>query len=129
RAQRELARADHALWIMDVRDGEAAAACAARAELGADARPTLVLNKIDLAGIPPAAFEHDGLAGLRVSVLTGAGLDLLTAHLQSLAGWPREATGTFSARRRHLDALERAAAHVRAARGRLAGELELGAEE
>jgi len=129
RAQRELARADLVLWLMDVRDGETRAAAEARAALGADATPTLVLNKIDLTGEVPGTFECEGLHGFRVSVLTGDGTDLLTAHMKACAGWHSEAGGTFSARRRHLDALERAAAHLEAARGRLESALELGAEE
>src|SRR5690606_16873121 len=129
RAHREFARADLVLWLTDAREGEARAAAAARAELGADIAPTLVLNKIDLTGEAPGAFEHAGLTGFRVSVLTGAGVELLTAHMKSHAGWHGEAGGTFSARRRHLDALERAAAHLGAARGQLESALELGAEE
>ena len=129
RAQRELARADVVLWLMDAREGASRAAAAARAELGADAKPTLVLNKIDLTGEPPGAFECTGLSGLRISVRSGAGVELLTDHIKASAGWSSEAGGTFSARRRHLDALERAAAHLEAARGRLASALELGAEE
>lgn len=129
RAHRELARADLVLWLMDAREGDARAAAAARAELGADVTPTLVLNKIDLTGEAPGPFEHAGLTGFRVSVLTGAGVELLTARMKSHAGWHGDAGGTFSARRRHLDALERAALHLDAARGQLEAALELGAEE
>lgn len=128
RAQRELARSDLVLWVMDAQEGETRAAAAARAELG-DAPVTLVMNKIDLTGEAAGTFEHDGLSGIRLSVLTEAGLPLLIDHLKASAGWQSDAGGTFSARRRHLDALERAAAHLRAARGRLGAELELGAEE
>src|SRR5690606_30639166 len=127
RAQRERARADLVLWLMGAAEGEARAAEAARAERG-DARATRVLDNVDLTADAPGLFEHDGLAGIRLSVKTGAGLTLLTEHLKSFAGWHGEAGGTFSARRRHLEALERAARHLRAARGKLAGELELGAE-
>jgi tRNA modification GTPase len=61
--------------------------------------------------------------------LTGAGLDLLKSHLLTLAGWTGEVTGTFSARRRHLDAIGRAQRHLHAARAELDGALELVAEE
>lgn len=128
RAQRELARSDLVLWLMDAREGVASAAEAARGELG-DAPVTLLMNKIDLTGEPAGAFEHDGLAGIRLSVLTEAGLPLLIDHLKTSAGWQSDSGGTFSARRRHLDALERAAVHLRAARGGLSEALELGAEE
>ena len=129
RAQRELERADRILWIMDGRDGLAAAVESARRELGADAAFTLVLNKCDLTGEPAGQFRHDGLDVLRISALTGDGLTLLNAHLKTLAGWSAETPGTFSARRRHLDALTRAAAHIDAARTELPGALEIAAEE
>jgi len=129
RAHRELARADLVLWLMDAHEGGARAAAAVRAELGDAFEPTLVLNKIDLTGDEPGTFEHDGLTGFRVSVLTGAGIGLLTEHMKACAGWRGDAGGTFSARRRHLDALERGARHLDAARGQLEAALELGAEE
>src|SRR5690606_15933802 len=129
RAQREVERADLILWIMDGREGLAAAVESARSELGADAMFTLVLNKCDLTGEPAGQFRHDGLDVLRISALTGDGLTLLNAHLKTLAGWSAETPGTFSARRRHLDALTRAAAHIDAARTELPGALEIAAEE
>ena len=54
---------------------------------------------------------------------------MLTAHLQALAGFTPEVAGTFSARRRHLDALARARRHLHAARAELGRALELAAEE
>jgi len=129
RAQRELERADRVLWISDVRDGAERAIAAAREAVGTRVPFTLVLNKVDLVAEPPGLVSHGDVAAIRLSALTGEGVELLIAHLKSLAGWSHEAAGTFSARRRHLDALERAAAHVRAARQRLGGALELGAEE
>ncbi|MFO7288160.1 MAG: tRNA uridine-5-carboxymethylaminomethyl(34) synthesis GTPase MnmE [Gammaproteobacteria bacterium] len=128
RAQRELERADLVLWMIDASDGTARADMASPAALGSQ-RVTLVLNKIDLTGESPGAFEQDGMPGVRLSVKTGDGLSLLTEHVKSRAGWRGDAVGTFSARRRHLEALERAARHLRAARGRFASELEIGAEE
>jgi tRNA modification GTPase len=129
RAQRELERADRVLWVMDGRAGIDAAVAAARAELDADTPFTIVLNKADLTDAAPQRFEQDGVAFLRLSALTGEGLELLTLHLKSVAGWSPEVSGTFSARRRHLDALARAAEHIDAARVELAFALELAAEE
>ena len=42
----------------------------------------------------------------------GAGIDLLRAHLKSRAGYRGAESGVFAARRRHLDALQRARALV-----------------
>ncbi|NIR60059.1 MAG: tRNA uridine-5-carboxymethylaminomethyl(34) synthesis GTPase MnmE, partial [Gammaproteobacteria bacterium] len=83
-----------------------------------------MLNKIDLTGHAPARLEVDGLAHVRLSALTGAGLELLVEHIKTLAGFDAAASGTYSARRRHVAALERAADHVANA----AAELERGME-
>ncbi|HET8698868.1 MAG TPA: tRNA uridine-5-carboxymethylaminomethyl(34) synthesis GTPase MnmE, partial [Gammaproteobacteria bacterium] len=129
RTRAEVARADRVLWVADVREPLAAAVAAARAALGPGVPFTVVHNKVDLAEGAGSAADVDGVPVLRLSALTGAGLDLLTAHLQALAGFVPEAAGTFSARRRHLDALARAKRHLLAARVELGRALELAAEE
>ena len=53
---------------------------------------------------------------MRVSAKTGDGLDLLEQTIAELAGASDAEQGSFSARRRHLDALDAAAAAI--ARGR-----------
>ena len=66
-----------------------------------------------------------------MSALTGAGMDDLRAYLKDFAGYSGNAGGAYSARRRHLEALAAAAAHLAAAYARLlAGETtELAAED
>jgi tRNA modification GTPase len=151
RARREVCRADRALWVVDVREPLEAALAAARANVG-DTPFTLVRNKVDLAPDELARAASDRSAGSRVtratseiggahvagekgapvlaiSALTGTGIDALIAHLHSVAGYDAAAPGTFSARRRHLAALERARLRLVAARGELDGALELAAEE
>ena len=139
RARVEVRRANRVLWVVDVREPLDAALENARAHLGADTPFTLLRNKIDLA--PEAregnaavrdaatARERSALAVLDISALTGEGIDELIAHLQALAGYDAAAPGTFSARRRHLAALERARARLVAARAQLGAALELAAEE
>ncbi len=129
RAQRELGRADHTLWLGDIREGLDAALAAATSELAGDQRFTLILNKVDLSADEPGAFEHAGRKVIRLSALSGAGVELLMDHLKSLAGWSGEAAGTFSARRRHLDALERVREALDRVGEHLPGALELAAEE
>ena len=129
RAQRELGRADHTLWLGDIREGLDAALAAATSELASDQRFTLILNKVDLSADEPGAFEHAGRKVIRLSALSGAGVELLMDHLKSLAGWSGEAAGTFSARRRHLDALERVREALDRVGEHLPGALELAAEE
>jgi tRNA modification GTPase len=76
-------------------------------------RITVVLNKIDLSGHEPGCLESGDrqvtgdLPVVRVSALTGAGIDALIDHLKRVAGY-RSNEGSFSARRRHLTALQQA---------------------
>jgi tRNA modification GTPase len=86
---------------------------------------TWVRNKCDLSGNPPGRAREDGQDVLRVCALTGAGVDALREHLQQCMGY-QPAEGEFIARRRHLDALDRARAALARAREQLqrrAGEL------
>jgi tRNA modification GTPase len=50
-----------------------------------------------------------------ISGETGQGLDLLREHLKGCIGFRTAGEGTFTARRRHLDVLERAGAALRRA--------------
>ena len=128
RARLEVARADRLLWVADVREPLPDALAAARAAAPAEAALTIVANKIDLANLSPRTTLHDGAPIIYVSALTGAGVELLVTHLKEAAGFVAHASGTFSARRRHLDALARAHAQLTAARPHLQGALELAAE-
>src|SRR4029079_18317693 len=88
-----------------------------------------------------SALGADRVPVLAISALTGAGIDALISHLHVIAGhdadarghfipvYAAPAAGTFSARRRHLAALERAQARLVAARAELDRALELAAEE
>jgi tRNA modification GTPase len=113
RARAELGQADRVLWVIDEAGGDAADS-EARGEYRD--RLTVVHNKIDLAGAQPGTFsDGHGIEHIRLSALTGAGLDLLAAHLKACAGYQGTEEGAFIARRRHLDALRRAADDVDAA--------------
>lgn len=128
RARDESGSADRVLWVADIRAGERAGVDAAREALGADVPVSVVLNKIDLCGESPAYAEDAGIAVVRVSALTGAGLPLLVEHLKSLAGYDAGA-GAFGARRRHVAALQRAAHRLGRARETLEAGMEIAAEE
>lgn len=72
---------------------------------------TLIQNKIDLAGQAPAllpAAQAGGAAVIRMSARQQLGMDLLRQHLKDCMGYQPEGEGSFIARRRHLDALDRA---------------------
>ncbi len=111
RARAAIARADLLLYVVD------AAAGAAPGELEAmpDDPPVLVVwNKCDLAPMPARA------AGIAISALTGAGLEVLRERLKAAAGYRESGAGMYSARRRHLDAIERAKSEFEVAQARLA---------
>jgi tRNA modification GTPase len=127
RARLEVARADRLLWVADAREPLAATLAAARNAQPGGAAVTIVANKIDLSGEQPRIDDERGTPIVYVSALTGVGIELLVAHLKQAAG-AGETDGAFSARRRHLDALERTLAHLAAARPQLLGALELAAE-
>jgi len=131
RSHAAVARADHALWVVDVREPFDAALAAARSALGDEQPLTIVQNKVDLIDEGPARLERDNVPVISLSALTGEGLPLLTTHLRSIAGFAGESGGTISARTRHLAALARAQASVEAARDELrqSRALELVAEE
>ncbi|MBA1146648.1 tRNA uridine-5-carboxymethylaminomethyl(34) synthesis GTPase MnmE [Ectothiorhodospiraceae bacterium WFHF3C12] len=129
RARAAIESADAVLLVVDDARGLGAAERDILAELSAALPMTVVLNKIDLTGGEPGAATLDGRAAVRVSAATGAGLDALRGHLKALMGYTGEEHGII-ARRRHLDALERAAGHLDAAAAQLgAGAGELLAEE
>jgi tRNA modification GTPase len=69
---------------------------------------TLIFNKIDLRGAQANVDESRDPPQLFLSAKTGAGLELLRTHLKNRAGYRVGESGALSARRRHLDALERA---------------------
>ena len=127
RARNEIARADRVLYVLDcgaALDGAALGGAALEdrtawaAELGqlpTGAAVTLVFNKIDLTGAPAQLNESSVPPRVFVSARTGAGLDLLRAHLKSSAGYRESESGALAARRRHLDALGRARQHVQIA--------------
>ncbi len=114
RARAEIEKADRVLLLVDDRVGETAADRSIRASLPPQLPVSTLLNKSDLSGRPA---ERAGDI-LRLSVRTGAGLDLLRALLKECIGYaPPE--GVFLARRRHLEALQRARAALEGAQEQL----------
>jgi tRNA modification GTPase len=128
RSRAEVTRADRVLWVADAREPLARSLRDARADVGEQAPFTLLANKIDLTGDAPSMAIHDGVPTIRLSALTGAGVDVLIAHLKDVAGLGPEVAGAFSARGRHIDALARVRDLLIAARAELGSELDLTAE-
>ena len=109
RAEREMRRADHILFLVDAADPAAVAAAANDvAALPVGIPASVVYTKCDRVPAPV------GAVGL--STVSGEGVDRLVALLTDLAGSGDGGAGTFSARARHVAALGRAAGHLEAAR-------------
>jgi len=124
RAREAIHRADHLLFLVDAsEDPQAKAFEIERATLPAGVPVTMVMNKVDLLPRMPdaVAATADAPAVLPISAATGAGLDVLRRHIAALAGLGGEGEGAFSARARHVDALQRAMAHLDAATAQLGG--------
>ncbi|HET7662650.1 MAG TPA: tRNA uridine-5-carboxymethylaminomethyl(34) synthesis GTPase MnmE [Rhodanobacteraceae bacterium] len=114
RARAHLERADLALLVTEA--GQADEDMALLADLPATTPRLVIINKIDLDDGEAQIETRDGIDWLWLSAHTGAGLDLLRTRLKHLAGADEQsAGGAFSARRRHVLALERTAAHLDAA--------------
>lgn len=71
---------------------------------------TVILNKADLSehGVGVLKEEGGNKQCLGISAKTGTGLEELKQHLKSVMGYQGASEGGFTARRRHLDAIERA---------------------
>ncbi len=128
RAHGELQRADVALLVSDAEHADADLAFFA--SLPTSVERVVLVNKIDRDGIAAHSEQRDRAQWLWGSAKTGAGLDSLREHLKQLAG-AGSGEGAFSARRRHVLALQQVATHLDQAAHVLAGSRagELAAEE
>lgn len=82
---------------------------------------TLVRNKIDLTGETTGLTHTGAYPVLGISAATGAGVDELKQHLKDIMGFSATGEGGFTARRRHLEALERAQTYLDAGIAQLHG--------
>lgn len=126
RARAELASADVIVLVSDSDDVAAELQRFPEAQPG-HGRVTLVVhNKIDLRGQAPRVERAGDVVRIWLCARDGSGLDLLRAELLRLAGHG-DGEGGFSARARHVEALQRAGEHLHSAQHALkhlrAGEL------
>ena len=109
RAAAEMTRADRVLFVIDcANDPLGTAFTQERARLPPDVPVTLVFNKIDLASGIPVGDSVSGPPRIYVSATSGRGLAELRAHLKDSVSFQVAGSGSVSARRRHIEALERA---------------------
>jgi tRNA modification GTPase len=109
RAHGERERADVVMLVTDAEhaDGD----LAWLDDLPLSVERIVIVNKIDLGGAHAHAEKRADAFWLWLSVKTEAGLEALRGHLKRLAG-SGSGEGAFSARRRHVLALEQVSAHL-----------------
>lgn len=110
RARRAVENADAVLWIQDASDPDHGTI---EEKLPDDIPVTIVRNKIDVTNEPAGTREDNAI---NLSAKTGAGIEALRETIRKLAGYENRGEGAFTARRRHLDALQRAERHFLAGR-------------
>jgi tRNA modification GTPase len=112
RAREALSRADAVMWVQDASLDRAAGERPEELDehLPEDAPVIVVRNKSDLSGDPAGLLEAEPPV-VAISATTGAGIDALRSELRRLAGYRDLGEGAFTARQRHIDALERAHRH------------------
>jgi tRNA modification GTPase len=112
RAWQEIASADRILLIADDSGDAQADILALQQQLSSTETQhiavTVVRNKCDVSGRQPAVENDGDCTTLRMSAKTGDGLELLKHHLKQCMGYDSHSESQFSARRRHLLALQAA---------------------
>lgn len=109
RAHGELARADVVLLVTDIEHAQSDVAFLANVPPAVER--LVLVNKIDIAATAEHVERRDGAMWLWISGKTGAGLDTLRDTLKQLAG-AGGGEGAFSARRRHIVALQQVVVHL-----------------
>ena len=117
RTWREIAAADIALLVMDVRQGLSNGDQVILDKLPSKISKLFVFNKIDTSGIAAGISEATDQIEIRLSAKTGEGVDLLRQALLRLIGWQPTGEVQFVARERHLQALREAQIALQAADG------------
>ncbi|WP_136247201.1 tRNA uridine-5-carboxymethylaminomethyl(34) synthesis GTPase MnmE [Halomonas borealis] len=125
RAWSEIEQADRVLLMVDAATTEALDPMAIWPEfvarLADPSRLTLVRNKVDTSEEAAGLDLSTTTPIVRLSAKTGEGVDNLKEHLKAVMGFSATTEGRFSARRRHLDALDRAAQALDNGEAQLAG--------
>jgi len=127
KAWSEIAVADILLLLIDSTDRDAEQEAVIESQLPRSIPLVRLYNKIDLVDQPDCCEQQDQETSLSISTKTGAGLDVLREHLKSCSGYISAESGGFSARTRHIQALQSCEQRVGMAKSQLldnkAGEL------
>ncbi len=82
---------------------------------------TIIRNKIDQTGENIGICHVSTPTLISLSAKTGQGVNALKEHLKDCMGFQGDQEGSFMARRRHLDALEKASEHLQTGQAQLEG--------
>ncbi|MDB4521804.1 tRNA uridine-5-carboxymethylaminomethyl(34) synthesis GTPase MnmE [Gammaproteobacteria bacterium] len=108
RAQKELERADRVLLIIDEVEFDQQVKVELLDFVEDETPVTIIRNKIDLQGKKPAIINSGNDCEILLSIKTGEGIDLLYHHLREVSAIESVTEGVFTARRRHIEALQEA---------------------
>jgi len=116
RAWDEIAQADRVLFMVDGTTTDATDPKLIWPEfldrLPKNIGMTVIRNKADQTGEDLGICHVNDPTLIRLSAKTGEGVDALRNHLKECMGFSGSQEGGFMARRRHLEALEKAAQHL-----------------
>lgn len=135
RAWQEIEQADRVLFMVDGTTTNATSPSEIWPDfisrLPKDLGLTVIRNKADLTGETTGASQDGDYPVFHISAKTNSGIEELRDHLKACMGFDANTEGSFIARRRHLDALARAAEHLAIGEAQLHNHLagELLAEE
>lgn len=107
RAWNEIAQSDRVLLVLDCNSDTKEMEKHFFEQLPEQTNTTIIRNKIDISKHKPV-IKTDKQIEIWLSIKTGDGMELLKNHLKESVGYSETETSIFSARRRHLDALQRA---------------------
>jgi tRNA modification GTPase len=109
RAREQMLQADLILWVVDASDMNTDLYQAMSDVRSAANTPIFVLkNKIDKTHENAGIIEKNNYTEITLSIKKNIGLDVLITAIKQFAGFQSEESNGFIARRRHVDAIERA---------------------
>ena len=108
RAYAQMEQADLILLLVDATDSSTNYLNNVEALTKAGAKYLVIKNKVDLTGEQPAIIARDNYSEIKLSIKKNIGMNLLLDAIKQSAGFQSSETDGFIARRRHVDAIERA---------------------
>ncbi|MDH5409435.1 MAG: tRNA uridine-5-carboxymethylaminomethyl(34) synthesis GTPase MnmE, partial [Gammaproteobacteria bacterium] len=119
RTWQEIEQADQVLLLIDAQQGLGDEEQQILQQLPSSLSVSYIFNKIDLANTSAQCVTKEQGTEIHLSAKTGDGISQLRDHLKTVMGYTGTGEGKFIARRRHLDALQRAQDFIALAKQRM----------